>query len=313
MIRCYGHRMLNPFHGIVNVVEIPGADAVSRDGVDWALYLQGGTEREFDDQGNAFDVELPDIKFGTWSAADGLRRAPVRSVVDYQWLDSLGGQLLEAVKRNADRVPFPLQDCYELWLLDDDGLPLALLDSCCEPPSEPLPENPKWSPGQRAHAEFLLPETGFTNPSHRLAELVNAAAGKVPRARWFLRDSQGCGQEWIEQSSSGRRLEAERFPRLLLRQTWSNPEQRLLVRAFVEWQAPWLLCLQGLGTGTRRNLEQAGCRQAVRLARLYRLYPRIEDRHRFRAALVEAELRRAAAKDEGRQHAADLNFFVSGN
>ena len=37
MARLYSQRMLNRFHGIVNVAEIAGADAVWRDGVDWTL------------------------------------------------------------------------------------------------------------------------------------------------------------------------------------------------------------------------------------------------------------------------------------
>ena len=65
MSHCYSHRMLNPFHGTVNVVDIGGADAVSRDGVHWALYLQGQVDRELADDGSPFEVALPDIKFGT--------------------------------------------------------------------------------------------------------------------------------------------------------------------------------------------------------------------------------------------------------
>jgi hypothetical protein len=44
MPQYYSQRMLNPYHGLVQVVEIDGADAVSRDGLTWTLYLQGEQE-----------------------------------------------------------------------------------------------------------------------------------------------------------------------------------------------------------------------------------------------------------------------------
>jgi hypothetical protein len=46
--RYYSQRMLNPDHGMVNVVELTGADAVSRDCVNWTLYIQGGSEEAAD-------------------------------------------------------------------------------------------------------------------------------------------------------------------------------------------------------------------------------------------------------------------------
>ena len=314
MVRCYSHRMLNPFHGTVNVVAIEGADAVTRDGVHWSLYIQGGVDRELDDQGNAFEVELPDIKFGTWSAVVGLRRGPVRSVVDYQWLDALGSQLLEVVKRHAEGLPFPLQDRYELWLLDGQtGLPLVLLDSRCEAPEGPPYPVPDWRPGRRAREGFRTPDGTGQHPSERLARLVRSAAGPSPRAQWFCRDERGDGEGLAGVGQVARRLPGAEFPELLLRQDWPNAEDEWLVRAFLDWQAPWLLSLQRLGRDSRRVLEQVGCRQALRLAGLYRLYPQIEDRQRVRAALVEAELRRSVGVEEGSTLAVESDFFVSGN
>ncbi len=78
MPRYFSQRMLNPYHGIVNVVEITGVDAVCRDGVNWMLYIQGVTEIERWDDGAERKVSLPDIKFGTWSRTAGLKRAAER-------------------------------------------------------------------------------------------------------------------------------------------------------------------------------------------------------------------------------------------
>ncbi len=96
-------RMLIPYHGIVNLVEIDGADAVCRDGVDWMLCIQGGTEPEPGNDGFGQQVSLPDLEFGDWSRATGLKRTSVRHVTDYHRLDQIGGRLLEAVKWRTDR------------------------------------------------------------------------------------------------------------------------------------------------------------------------------------------------------------------
>jgi hypothetical protein len=317
--------MLNPFHGMVNVVEIDGADAVSRDGLHWSLYLQGQVERELADDGSELEVALPDVKFGTWSAGEGLRRAPVRSVVDYAWLDALGSQLLASVKGCSDQVPFPMGDRYECWLLDGDrGLPLALLASACSPAEMEDLQVLEWRPGQIARQQFRAPSLGGagsagpdTPHSETLAGLVRTAAGSRPAAQWFVRNAEGEGEglAGLRLARVRRRLPPEAFPELLLRDHWPRERDSRLVRDFLDWQAPWLLTLQGLTETTRAGLERAGFRQALRVSQLYRLYPRIVDKYGLRATLVEAKLRNS--EEVG---GADLSescgataFFVTGN
>ncbi len=77
MREAYSQRMLNPFHGVVNVVQVPGADAVSRDGVHWNLYIQGDSEAVACADGSRHQVALPDVKYGSWSAAIPARRPMV--------------------------------------------------------------------------------------------------------------------------------------------------------------------------------------------------------------------------------------------
>jgi hypothetical protein len=36
----YSQRMLNPYRGIMNVLDMGTADAVTTDGITWTLYLQ---------------------------------------------------------------------------------------------------------------------------------------------------------------------------------------------------------------------------------------------------------------------------------
>ena len=177
----YSQRMLNPHHGMVNVVELPGADAVSRDGFSWTLYIQGGIETEEYADGRV-EIPLPVIKFGTWSESTGLRRAPVRYVTDYERLDLVGERLLAAIKAGTDRVPFPQCDRYELWLLDrSDDLPLVLLQSSCDVSDTGRIEATRWRSGQAARDSFhseLFGERG--NAADLLACRVNCFLSLTP-------------------------------------------------------------------------------------------------------------------------------------
>jgi len=319
MARYFSQRMLNPYHGIVNVVEIEGADAVSRDGIHWMLYIQGGTELEQSDGGSRTDVPLPDIKFGTWSRREGLRRAPVRYVTDYEQLDWLGSRLLDAVKGCADRVPFPHGDKYELWLLDADMMmPLAALHSGCKASDATTISSITWTPGQAARESFRYsrdPEEALGD-ADRLAALVRKAAGEKPTAQWFLRTDDrggiglGCNRDLA--GLQGRRLCGDVFPELLLRSEWESQNDAELVAGFHTWQAPWLLALQTLSRQTRRRLETAARLRAMLVDQLHPNYPEIINQAAITAARVEAALRRSS--DQGvEDDPTRSSFFVTGN
>jgi len=320
MPRIYSQRMLNPYHGIVNVVEIEGADAVCRDGVNWMLYIQGGTELARSDEGVESQVPLPDIKFGTWSRMAGLKRAPVRYVTDYDQVDWLGSRLLEAVKSRSNGLPFPHGDKYELWLLDGaSAQPLALLASVCDERDAGAVDPIAWNPGQAARESFRRTgkHTRSVDEATQLARLVRAAAGSAPAAQWFLREDRGGGGTGLSCSRDlpelrGRRLRRDAFPELLLRSDWSSQEDSALVSDFHAWQAPWLLALQTISRATRSWLERAARARALLTDQLYPNYPEIIDPGVIKAARVEAALRRAS---QGRpsEDPSRTSFFVTGN
>jgi hypothetical protein len=84
------------------------------------------------------------------------------------------------------------------------------------------------------------------------------------------------------------------MPPLGLRTDWEDPGDQALVNDYLAWQAPRLLMLQDIDDTQRTWLERHACRQAVELAAVFRLIPRILDRDRIEAARVEAALRHAA-------------------
>lgn len=308
MAQCYSQRLVNPFRGILSVVETEDADAVSSDGVHWALYIHGETEDVRMSDGSLRDVVLPDIKFGDWSARDGLKRSPVRNVADLDRLDAIGSHLLEAVKRAASDIPFPLRDQDELWLLDRDDRPLALLCVAVNEGERETPQNLSWRPGEIAKARFVSDHELVNADAGRCAglvveDLINAACGARPRAQWFWRssDGSGVGQDGVAIDSAimGRTLAAGEFPPLLLGTAWAAPRERALIEEFLDWQAPWLLQLQHLSRDARARLEQLAARRPGEVAKCHRLYPEVIDADRLTAARVEAQLRGALDNPTG--------------
>ena len=76
-IVCYSERILNPFRGVMNVIALDDAEAVTTDGVNWSLYVRDRFDTA-DEIPEEFDnIDNPHIRFGTWSEAEGLKRAPV--------------------------------------------------------------------------------------------------------------------------------------------------------------------------------------------------------------------------------------------
>jgi hypothetical protein len=287
--RCFSERMPNPFHGLVQVVETAGAEAVSRDGRAWTLYVRGETQWERQEDGRLCPVALPDVRYGTWSPGggspeSGLHRAPVRSILDRRRVEFEGGRLLAVLEAQAPQIPFPPQDRFERWLLDRAQRPLALLESRIAPPTaNDLAAAPVWSLGHQA-------PQGFAG----LPEIVRRAAGPTPRACWVERPPGQPGQPLAGPPP----LPAAAFPELLLAEEGLPTAEGALVRAYLEWLAPWLLQLHDLRDATRARLERAAWANAPQVAACHRLYPRVLDRPRLTAALVEAELRRATCTPE---------------
>ena len=129
-IVCYSERILNPFRGVMNVIALDDAEAVTTDGVNWSLYVRDYFDTTDIDPEEFAHIDNPHIRFGTWSEANGLVRAPVLPCYHYQEIQHKGERLLEVVRHYAADVPFEFRDYYELWLLEKDTRqPLALIDS----------------------------------------------------------------------------------------------------------------------------------------------------------------------------------------
>lgn len=307
-IRCHSLRRVNPFLGVVQVIEGDSARAISLDGVDWEIQVETRSPDGLWGSMNEGRATRRYFRFGLWSRNAGLWRVPVNPILDIGEMLAEQATILVALAEHAGALPFPLSDRYELWALDHDAMPLALLataDSAARAAklrAEPWQAAPLTDHRFRScvlDAEPASPAEAENPRRHAAAveRLVHRAIGTPVPEQWFERLPDGAGRglsNRVPAPLADRTLSASAFPERLVRETWQTPRDRALVADYLAWLAPQLLTLQGLGDVTRARVERDACAQAVALDALYPLYPRVIDHERLDAARVEARLRRAA-------------------
>jgi hypothetical protein len=298
---CYSERILNPFRGVMNVIALPDADAVTIDGVNWELYVHDCFHNCRDEPDEFTRIYMPDIRFGNWNRKTGLERAPLIASYFYDEIQIIGALLLEAVREFADKVPFEFKDDYELWLLDQERRePLALLDSVCFKYDIHTPISLKWRAGIRCREHFrsqIAPEDADKTPADLLDQLVNNRAGDRPSAQWFKRGDNGYGYGMkginLDERLIGRELSPRLFPRLFIEQSWDNEPATKLVDDFIDWLSPWILLLDFLKDPQREAFEAAARKHAMIVDRMHPLYPKVVCDKHINAARVEAMLRKS--------------------
>lgn len=302
-IECYAQRLLNPFRGVVHTIRYRSAEAVTTDGVDWDIYV--ANDALLDGLGRAGKrAQISDIRYGRWSAERGLKRGPLFPSDDFRRLEDMGAVVYEHLLQVHRNVPFPLLDRFELWLLDRDDLPLALLHSVRSDSETDTRPPLDWRAGIAAQEGFRSSAiAGLTeSPAAYLTRYVNSLASGV--AQWFRRsdDGAGLGLHALRggETLRGRVLEAEAFPPLFIATSGMDAAHARLVHDYHAWQAPWMLLLPHLDAGSRGSLEAFAWRQAERVEKHCRLYPAVIDRQALVAARVEAALVRGHPQAAGR-------------
>lgn len=293
-VEVFAQRVLNPFRGVLQVIRFQGAEAVSMDGEHWDLYVRNDSLLDgLDTAGHR--VLVSEIRYGKWSATQGLKRGALYPSEDFYRMERQGEVVYDALRQLHARVPFPLRDHYERWLLDQAGQPLVLLDSAVDPAGMAEADCDTWRIGLTNEAQFTspaladCPDAGGRGAGRYLMDYINALGGQVA---WFLREPDGSGTR-LDLSGS---LPAEAFPRFLLRSQGHDPAHERLVADFIDGQAPWQLLLADLDPASRARMEGLARRQASAVARLFRLYPAVIDADQINAARVEARLNEAMAQ-----------------
>lgn len=277
-IRCFGQRLLSPFHGVMQVIAIEHGEAETTDGINWILYVSH--------EDIVSHTGMSEIRYGSWSRHDGLKLSMVRGTESNNVIDSVGEKLVKAVEKNAASLPFPLNDCFECWLLSSDGSPLALIDSVDSEDKKSVYESLAWHPGVAAFDEFQS-EYG---DAEKLKQQINKKAGDRSKTLWVCRSKSDYGYCGDAKTESGKIMAAGEFPYRLLLENWDNEEDSGLVKDYLAWQAPWLLQLDTFNDETRQLLERQAWTRPLLCAKQYNLFARLLDETQLKVVRVQARL-----------------------
>lgn len=285
-IRAYAIRRVNPFLGVLQVIETEGGRAVSSNGVVWEIELR--TERSgMWGSLNQHIKEAVYYRFGLWSAEEGLVNRPLAPHLDRDPLIDQCDILIKCVEERLQLLPFKLIDNRELWLFDrDQQQPLALLASQ-KHGDKPLSPEPKyWKSCLGANgvaSQYRYPQ------ATQLEKLVERSASTNIFKYWVNREADGSGT--LEHN--GETIRENDLPCFLLSESWSNDEAASLVNDYIAWIAPSLLSLQHLGEAERDRLEGHLNVQAVSIEHHWHLYPDVVDEKKLKAARVQCRLQQS--------------------
>jgi len=320
VIESYAQRLLNPFRGAMHTLRYESAEAVTVDGVHWDIYVTNTAV--IPASGRARLGQISEIRYGTWSQSEGLRRGRLYPSEDFRRMEAVGTILFEQLTRVHQQVPFAFKDQFELWLLDNATQPLALLESALDENALRFDLAIDWRAGIAARERFQGPSMATLHPNATpnagdyLTSYINARAGRPAAAQWFQRESNGCGTGLgginLAGGLEGRTLSSAAFPPLFLATTGHDAPHQKLIEDFQAWQAPLLLLLP-FDTDTRRTLEQQARRQATLVDQQHRLYPASVDATFIPAARVEAVLRRSQQPPAQKQDDALAPFYIELN
>ena len=284
-IQAYAIRRVNPFLGLLQVIETEGGRAISSNGVVWEIELR--TERSgMWGSLNKNAKEAVYYRFGLWSAEEGLVNRPLAPHLDRDPLMMQCDILIGCIEERLQYLPFKLIDNRELWLFDkEERQPLVLLASLKPGDKPPSPEPKYWKSCLGANgvaSQYRFPE------ARDLEELVERTASSNICKYWVNREHDGSGM--LERN--GERTKVDAFPSCLICENWPNDEDSSLVNNYIAWIAPSLLSLQHLSKTERDRLEGYLNVQAVSVEHHWHLYPETIDEKKLTAARVQCRLQK---------------------
>ena len=282
-LRCYALRRLNPFLGVIQVVETPSGRASSSNGVVWDIQILTQAPADWGSL-NAGNRGKAWCRYGLWSEQDGLIHQPVAAQNQDSQLRRDSEHLIEQVRSNLDRLPYALADRRELWLLDaEQQKPLALLHAMLPDANPPRPEPRYWMAclGQQGVAG----QRRFPGTVELESQVKTRAGFNINRA-WFTwnpeRTSIVAGDNTLVQEDG--------FSAFGIREDWPDAENQQRVQRYIDWVAPALLTLPYINNSQRSRLESSLADQAVSIEYHWRLYPKVLDKNKLITARVKAGL-----------------------
>jgi len=209
---CYAIRRVNPFLGVLQIIDTPDGRAISSNGLTWEIQVLAPVPAAWGSLNQA-NPKIASCRYGLWSSGTGLVPWPSSVKRDDIELDRQCSRLIDCIQSNLHNLPFALQDSRELWLLEaGQQQPLALLASIRPAESAPRPEPRYWcgSLGQHgAASQWRFPQ------STELEAQVKHRAGFNLDKRWYTRESA----QDTYCDDTGNRLPCDTFPQLYCART----------------------------------------------------------------------------------------------
>jgi len=280
---CYALRRLNPFLGVVEIVETTSGRASSSNGLVWDIQILSQSPADWGSLGSG-DRGKAWYRCGLWSEQEGLVHRPLTAQSKDRQLERNSEFLIEQVRTNLDQLPFALADRRELWLLDaEQQEPLALLHADPPDANPPRPEPRYWSGclGQQGVAG----QRRFPDIAELESQVKTRAGFNINRA-WVTWNAERTAIT----SGDKRLMQATGFSPFGIREDWPDSEDQERVRRYIDWAAPAFLTLPYFNDAQRARLESSLCDQAVSIEYHWRLYPKVLDENKLTAARVQAEL-----------------------
>ena len=284
-VRCYAIRRVNPFRGVMQVIESEQGRALSCNGVVWEILVRARQSSARDDAARDNRRKIY-YRFGMWSMNDGLLQRASTPAADQDYFDlaSKCETLVDCVRAHRQRLPFKLEDNREFWLFDrHNQRPLALLASSRPGASLPTSEPGGWSCCIGANGS---PSQRRFPQAEDLETQVRQRAGCNTYKYWIKRLADGDGI--VE--TTGDAISADQFPVLLLEENWANDEEQRRTWDYIKWISPSLLTLQHLDEGTRSRIENSLNVQAVSIEHHRHLYPEVINQKLVKAARVQSRI-----------------------
>ncbi|MCW8964277.1 MAG: hypothetical protein OQL16_10815 [Gammaproteobacteria bacterium] len=284
-VRSYAIRRVNPFLGVLQVIETVDGRATSTNGVVWDIEVRaevGGAWGSL----NQGSKEVAYYRYGLWSNETGLISRSLASQNHDEPLHEQCQALIECVYERHDQVPFRLVDNRELWLFDSDGKqPIVLLASARSDGPLPSPEPKYWASCIGAHG--MESQRRFPG-SRELEAMIKQRAGFNINKHWITRQDDGSGVD----EKQGGSFRADMFPPFLITPEWTVHDEARLVDEYIDWVSPSLLTLQHLEKPERQRLENTLAIQAKSVEYHWPLYPEVIDVDLLNAARVQSRLQR---------------------
>jgi hypothetical protein len=283
--RAFSLRRLNPFNGLLQVLQTSSARALSDTGLRWEIQV-------LSDRPQGLWANIPFsgkryYTFGYWGSDTGLRQVAINPLFNVKDMIISARQIIAHLETAVTQLPFAQADSHELWSTHrESGQPLALLNSAPLAEGLKILQKPCWKAMDDNSRDELQGSLLLSN----LETLENSVTHCIRQARQTVchrSPENDSSTSLLDTISLTSKLE---FPELPVTQDCLKSNDIDLLTEYIKWKSPQLLQLAGLSPATREMLEAYAVQQPEKIERYWRLYPEIHNKTLLNSARVKAKI-----------------------